>query len=343
MMPAHLADAFIFQGKACVELGSPFMGQLCKLLATREWPETTLRKRFFTWKGDIGPSAQSLPLRLAGGLHALVMRGDELSNAYPPNAVDDDMLWAAVSTAMIHQDTFLNTWVNSPPQTNEVRRAAVLIAVGRTLTERFGLPLRLSELGASGGLNLMWDKFQLQIDGQIFGPKTSGVILNPDWDGPPPPDNNPIVTTRRGVDLNPLDPHEPADQMRLQAYLWPDQPDRIIRTKAAILAFDAHVAKSDAIDWLEGQLGHSNGQLHLIYHTIAWQYFPDDVQARGKALIEQAGATATVDSPLAWCGMEPDGQSPGAAMTLRMWPGNITVDLGRVDFHGRWVKWKGWT
>lgn len=115
------------------------------------------------------------------------------------------------------------------------------------------------------------------------------------------------------------------------------------RTVAAIAGNDATVTKADAIEWLAGQLDHRDGQLHLIYHTIAWQYFPTDLQARGTALIEAAGADATPTSPLAWFSMEADGQSPGAAMILRIWPGDITVDLGRVDFHGRWINWNGWT
>jgi PTH1 family peptidyl-tRNA hydrolase len=56
-----------------------------------------------------------------------------------------------MADAMVRNDGMLNTWVNSPPQTNEVRRTAVLIAVQHLLTDRFGLAIRLSELGASGG------------------------------------------------------------------------------------------------------------------------------------------------------------------------------------------------
>jgi hypothetical protein len=44
---------------------------------------------------------------------------------------------------------------------------------------------------------------------------------------------------------------------------------------------------------------HITGQTHLIYHTIAWQYFPAQVQVRGAALIAQAGVKATANSPLA--------------------------------------------
>jgi hypothetical protein len=39
--------------------------------------------------------------------------------------------------------------------------------------------------------------------------------------------------------------------------------------------------------------------------------------------------------------MENDGTSPGAVMTLRLWPGDVTLDLGRIDFHGRWVRFNG--
>lgn len=340
-MPPALSDAFAFQGAACVALGSPFMGQLCAVFGSRDWPDTPLRDRYFAWEGDIGPSAQSLPLRIAGGLHALVLGGDSLTDVYPPHAVDDDMLWAAVAGAMVREARFLNDWVDSPPQTNKVRRAAVLIAGGQVLASRFGLPMRLSELGASGGLNLMWDQFAADLGGKRFEKSDPDVILTPDWEGPAPPDADTVVIAWRGVDLNPLDPTNATDQLRLRAYLWPDQPDRMVRTVAAIDAFDAQVDQADAIVWLADQMTHITGQTHLIYHTIAWQYFPAQVQARGAALIAQAGAKATANSPLAWFGMEPDAQSPGAAMTLRIRPGDITIDLGRADFHGRRVQWKG--
>jgi hypothetical protein len=101
------------------------------------------------------------------------------------------------------------------------------------------------------------------------------------------------------------------------------------------------VTQGDAVTWLEGQLGHRSGQLHLIYSTVAWQYFPEDKQALGKTFIEAAGKTATLDAPLAWFGMENDGGARGAALTLRLWPGDLTIDLGRADFHGRWIDWRG--
>lgn len=339
-----LAQAFEAQARSCAALGSPFMEQLLTLLAQRWRDDLPLTPYFASFEGDIGPSGHSLPLRLAGGLHALVLshRDPGLAAVYPPYEAGEDALWQAVEAAMFAHPDFLADWCESPPQTNEIRRSVALIAAGQILAARHDMPLQLSELGASGGLNLMWDRYALHLGGARFGPEYPALTLAPEWEGPLPPAAEVFVAERRGVDLNPLSPERPADALRLLAYLWPDQPERISRTRAAIEVHAARVDRGDAIDWLETRLASPwPGRLHLVYHTVAWQYFPAEAQARGRALIEAAGAGATDGAPLAWLSMEADGGEPGAALTLRLWPGDIRLDLGRVDFHGRWMRWRG--
>ncbi len=342
MIPAHVAAAFQQQSVACSNLGSPFMGQLMRLCATQNWPAGPMRDRIFGWTGDIGPASQSVPLRLAGALHALHLTGNAtLGKVYPPETVDDDTLWHAVSIVLQQEATHLDRWLDSAPQTNEVRRSATLIAIGHTLADRFDLPMRTTELGASGGLNLHWDDYAMIAGEKRFGPARAALTLQPEWSGSLPPDARPKVTARRGIDLNPLDPADPNDALRLQAYLWPDQPHRLALTRAAIAAAKTPVSQGDAVAWLTERLDHEAGTLHLIYSTVAWQYFPKAAQERGTRAIEAAGAQATPDTPLAWFGMENDGAGRGAALTLRLWPGNVVFDLGRADFHGRWITWKG--
>ena len=340
MTPATVAEAFEYQAVACGSLGSPFMEQLCRLFAVRDWPNTATRDMVFRWQGDLSPRGESVPLRLAGGLHALYLKGLAFDGAYPPAVVGNDDLWDAVREAMITHDAFLTNWMQSAPQTNEVRRAAAILSAGHVVAERFGLPLRTSELGASGGLNLKWDHYGLRIGDRVWG-RDNTLVLTPDWSGPTPPMTVPEVADRRGVDLNPLDPTQAEDALRLRAYLWPDQPDRLTRTKAAIEIAEAQVDRADAIDWLAPRLAPQPGLCHMIYHTIAWQYFPQAKQDEGTTLIEAAGALATKQAPLAWFSMENDGGTRGAAMTLRLWPGDVTLDLGRADFHGRWIEWSG--
>lgn len=338
MIPAPLRTAFEGQVRACTKLGSPFMAQLMQLFAERDWPAGHIRDRAFGWEGDVSGMGQSVPLRIAGALHALVLNGhSSLTPVYPPNSADDDTLWAAVSKALIQDAPFINTWIDSPPQTNEVRRSAALIPIGHWLADRHQLPFDVMELGASAGLNLMWDHFALTINSQTLGPEKPALTLTPDWTGGMPPTQRPTIASRKGVDLNPLDPHE--DALRLRAYLWPDQPERRELTDAAIACHEAQVDQDDAIAWLARHIAPRPGHLRMIYHTIAWQYFPADVQAAGTALIETAGQTATPDTPLAWFGMEADDNPRGAALTLRLWPGKLTLAMGRADFHGRWIDW----
>ncbi|MDF3412906.1 DUF2332 family protein [Sulfitobacter sp. M57] len=340
-----LPDAFAAQADTCTRMGSPFMGQLLSLLAA-DWPaDSALGRKFAAFNGDIGPAGHSLPLRIAGGLHALVLSNaaPELAALYPPHSATDDALRAGVLAALRTHEDFLLEWTESPPQTNEVRRSAALIAGAHVALQHFDLPIHLSELGASGGLNLLWDQYALEVGGARFGAHKPAVVLSPDWTGAPPPTARPVIVDRAGVDLNPLDPTHPDHLLRLTAYLWADQPERLAMTRAAASRAKTPPQKGDAIDWLAPRLADApQGRLHLIQHTVAWQYFPEEVQARGTALIEAAGAQATSQRPLAWLSMETDGDTTGkigAALTLRLWPGDLTYDLGRADFHGRWVNW----
>jgi hypothetical protein len=281
-----------------------------------------------------------VPLRLAGGLHALVLTGQNPALAAAYAHPDADPATAALAAIKVHP-TFLLDWLTSPPQTNEVRRSAPLIAAAHWLTARFGLPIVLSELGASAGLNLLWDHYALTAQDRTFGPPDAALTLAPDWTGPLPPAAVPRVIDRRGVDLNPLDPR--AGRLRLLAYLWADQPDRIARTRAALDLADRvlpTVDRGDAAAWLETRLQtRHDGALHLIFHTVAWQYFPPATASRALAALHSFGATATATAPIARLAMEADGETPGAALTMSLWPGGETIRLGRADFHGRWVDW----
>ncbi|MEY8831362.1 DUF2332 domain-containing protein [Sedimentitalea sp. XS_ASV28] len=339
-----LADAFLAQADACRHLGSPFMGRLLSLLA-QHWPtDSALDRRCALWSGDIGPRGASLPLRIAGGLHALVLTGRDagLAAAYPPAHVSDPVLCDALLAALTEHETFMLEWIESAPQTNEVRRSSALIAAAHWIAARHDLPFVTSELGASAGLNLAWDRYVLRAGDRRLGPNDGVLCLSPDWSGPMPAARPITLAQRRGVDLNPLDARDPAQALRLFAYLWPDQPHRQDLTRAAIDALDGPVDRGDAIDWLGPRLsGAPEGHVHLVYHTVAWQYFPPAAQARGTAMIEAAGARATASRPLAWFAMEADDKSDGAALTLRLWPGDLRITLGRADFHGRWVRWAG--
>ncbi len=337
-------EAFESQAISCATLGSPFMERLMTLCADRLTDDTGVGHRVLNWAGNPHSSADSVPLRLAGGLHRLALSGaaPELAAHYPPNQVDDDALWDAVIDALVaHQDALLVS-LQSAPQTNEVRRSVALIPAFHLIARETGLPLWLSELGASAGLNLHNDSFRLIAGATNYGPPDAIVTLHPDWQGPAPEPAQLSVADRAGVDLRPFDLTDADQKLRLLSYLWPDQPERAAITRAAIdlsLADPPALSAGDAIDWLETRLtAQPEGTAHVVHNTVAWQYFPAEAQARGRDLLNAAGKQATPERPLAHVAVEADG-GRGAGLTLQTWPGGDIRPLARVDFHGRWIEW----
>lgn len=350
-----LGAAFALQAEACGALGSPFMARLCSLLGARLRPDLypdlhagkAVADRLFSWPGDLTYKGASVPLRLAGALHGLILDGrdPELADAYAhPDRLTDDRRWAVIGGAMARHAAAILNILDSPPQTNEPRRSAVLIAAAHHLAAETGLPFVLSELGASAGLNLWWDYYGLALPGLRLGPDGPVLTLTPDWRGGPlpPAGVRPVIRERAGVDLNPLDPAR--DPIRILSYIWPDQPERLARSRAALdfaAGQDFPVVRGDAADWLESRLAtRYPGALHLVYHTIAWQYFPPEVQARCRAALAAAGAGATGDAPIAHLGLEEAGGDGGAVLTLTLWPGGAPRRLARASAHCHWIDWR---
>jgi hypothetical protein len=42
---------------------------------------------------------------------------------------------------------------------------------------------------------------------------------------------------------------------------------------------------------------------------------------------------------LGYMSMEISDDLEGAKLTLQLWPGGQMHDVGRADFHGRWISW----
>ena len=338
-MSDSVRAAFRDQANACARLGSPFTARVLTLAAERLTPGTRLADTILCWPGDPRGSADSIPLRFTGGLNRLALTGSDLTGIWPPATPpeDDDALWAGIAGAMIRWDDALCDWLASPPQTNEVRRAAVLIPVLHLLAAT-GARLSLLELGASAGLNLICDRFELAAGSVTYGVADPILSLLPDWTGVAPDVRQPVIADRRGVDIRPLDIAQADDRLKLLSYIWPDQPDRVVRTRAAMAAHPPCPDTGDAAPWLErALLDMRDDAMPLIFHTIAWQYFPAQTRDRATAAMHAFGRTRR----LARLSLEADGTGPGAAITLTLWPETREIALGRADFHGRWVDWTG--
>lgn len=352
MSEAEVRAAFVQQAEVCRGLDSPFTARVCQLVADRLDGSTDAGRAVLGWPGDPRANADALPLRLCGAFHAIARSGGPTALAWPPNASpDDDGVWRAIRSALEGEGEFILDWLKSPPQTNEVGRSGPLMAGLLVLADRFGLPFDLYELGSSAGLNLNLDRYGFDLGGIAAGDAASAVQLKPAWTGASPPDARVSVASRRGVDISPLDPSNPATAARLTAYVWADQRERLVRLEAALeIARTAPplVEAMDAADWLEARLmvEPGPGVCRVVMHTIAFQYFLPDGQARVRAHLERAGAAATADAPLAWLTYEaaaaPDAQGRRwAELSLTVWPGGERRVLARGHPHGFALEWFG--
>ena len=326
------------------KLGTPFMERVFTILGRDLDRSTAVGARVLDWPGE--PIADALVLRLAGGLHALVREGKlpALAALYPPNPMpDENALRAQLTAALAHPE--LAGWLDSAPQTNEVGRSAVLMGGLRVVAADTGLPLAVFELGASAGLNLRLDRYAYVLGGDAFGPAGAPLRLVPKWEGPPPPDAVVRIVERRGVDLNPLDVTAPADRARMLAYVWPDQPERLKSMATAIAAAAADpppLDSGDAAAWVEARVAPVEGRATVVMHSIAFQYFPAETQARVTAHMAAQGALATASAPLAWLRYELDvAAGAGSPPTLRLqsWPGGMDRLLAHAHPHGASVRW----
>jgi hypothetical protein len=343
-------EQLLSQAESSPRLGSSFTGGLCRLLAERLDRSSAFSNRILDWPGD--PHRDALALRACGALHALARSGREpgLAAAYPPTAFDAKRLWSAITDALTREDEFLTAFLDSPPQTNEVARSALILGGALHLAARVRLPLAIYEIGSSAGLNLAFDEYRYDLgNGLTWGASDAPLTVASEWRGAMPPLDAPLrVASRQGCDRNPLDPANPADADRLMAYIWPDQAHRLTRTAAALTLAAAEGRKPERLDaasWVESEFARPQQPetCRLLLHTIVWQYIPAQSQARIEAVLAAAVAAATSNEPVAHFAFEsdydPNGAITGAPMTLTIWPGGETLNLGRGDYHGRWAAW----
>lgn len=350
-MIEKLPFAFDFQGRVCRGMGSEFYGDLLRCCGEelgRGDAGSPLVRLLDDWRGDL--RQDFVPLRVLGGVHALVLSGEvpELAAHYPSagGVPVFPAAWRAFLSVVDQFPTRLRASLGQVPQTNEVARSNSLIGGFLTIAQRFKHPLRLCELGASAGLNQHFDRHRYELGEFAWrSPHApdSGLVLGCDWTGDAPPLSAPLrVESRSGCDRAPIDLTREAGRIRLMSYFWADQLERLDRLRLAIEVAQENpvqIARASAADWLAADLekGRREGLTAIIFHSSFWIYLEQAERAAIRDRIATAAQSATEESPLAWLRVEDDG--PRIAIDLSWWPGGVEQRLGYASAHGAWVQW----
>lgn len=335
------ADALIRDGRS----------RLCAQLmydAASDIEAGGLTARMFS---DVPAPPGSVPqLRLLAALHHLVLAGraPELA-AFYPSAGGELALSGVWSTALATIEANFE-WIHQrlarTVQTNEPGRSSVLYAALLWLVDRYGLPIRLLEIGASAGLNLIPDRYSYLVGGAELGDQSSPVRFEEPWQRRPAIDvhtaaNQLRLEARGGCDRRPLDPRDGEDRLTLLSYIWPDELERIARMRAALelLAADpVPITAQPASQWLEEALAQpSLGTLTVIWQSLFRQY----VDRSEWTAIEHAIRAATAAGlDLVWLVMEPgDDHLARVRLAIRSPDNGSERLLARCGDHGPPVLW----
>ncbi|WCM25765.1 DUF2332 family protein [Sphingomonas sp. QA11] len=343
MTEQNVRGAFLIQEHYCKAMAAPAYARICAALARGLNRDSKVGATLLDWPGE--PTRAALPLRLVGGLHALVLTGKDagLTALFNGSVTDPGAIEADLVRVLVEHDADLLPWLDGPPQTNEPGRSAALMTGLLEIARRHGPRIELLEIGSSAGLNLMIDRYRFDLGGTIVGPADSPVAIVPEWKGPPPPDVPIEIVSTRGCDINPIDATDPAAEARLAAYVWAEKPDRATRLKTAIAMLrdrPVRLERADAADWIEARLAEpqAEGVTRVLMHSVVWQYLPEQVAERIRVTMKTAGARAAVDCPLGWVMMEPDRALAHQVIRVRSWPGDgAWQTVATSHAHAAWI------
>lgn len=336
--------AFEVQAGYCDAMAAPVTARVSRALGRVLARDTRTGRAVLDWSGE--PVADALVLRLIGGLHALHRAGADrpLSRVFAGEVTDDGSVDETLTDTVRAHDAALLPWLDGPPQTNEAGRSAGLMTGLLHLAARFGPRFELLEIGSSAGLNLLVNHYAFDLGGVLVTPPEPVLTIRPEWRGPPPPRAAVAIESVRGVDIAPVDVSDPAQAVRLAAYVWVDaaeRVDRLDRAVAAVRERGVRLDRGDAADWVETRLAEpqAEGTTRVLMHSVVWQYIPAERRARIRAAMDAAGARATTARRLGWVMMEPNRDLHRHEVRVRGWPGDAPMELvAFTHAHGAWVE-----
>jgi hypothetical protein len=203
------------------------------------------------------PSDQRRPSLLFAAVNfVLAAHPDAALAAYYPihggrRPVDDQLVAVFAAFCAQHAGELDRLLRTRSTQTNEIRRCAALRLALRHVGRHWSGPLALAEIGASAGLNLAFDRYRYRIGDEETGP-VSAVLVSCELRGGSVGSFGPApeITSRLGIDLDPVRVTDPGRRAWLAAFIWPEDVDGLATLRGAIdLAVStgtAHVVRGDA-------------------------------------------------------------------------------------------------
>ena len=297
------------------------------------------------------PLYEQLALGVANdpAIHAVLAR-------VSPDKQQPNLLFAAVSFlaglqsdyeafrafVLDHPDEVVAELQARRTQTNEVARCATLLPLLTGLRP----PLALLEVGASAGLCLLPDRYAYDYGHGVIGNPASPVILHCEPRGPVPvPTQLPYIEWRRGIDIEPIDVNDALAVRWLECCVWPGQPERLGRLRAAVQVARMNppaLIQGDLLDTIDDVAHEAPPDATLVvFHSAVLTYLSVGGRRRFTEKMSEL--------PAVWISNEAPGvveSLPDSGRTRSGVEGAYFVvgqghdrAVALADPHGQWVEW----
>lgn len=270
------------------------------------------------------PAEQRRPSLLLAAVNLLLASHPDAALAayYPTHgglrSADPQLFPAFSAFCAEHRDALVQLLRDGATQTNEVRRCVALRAGLAHVQRRWPGPLALAEAGASAGLNLLFDRYRYRLGGEEPARATaSPVVIDCELRGSASAGQVlgaiPEVTSRLGIDSQPVNLADPAARAWLEAFIWPECTDDLATLRAAVevarIAPAPAVVRADATTDTARLLSGLPGDEPVVVFTASLLSY---LTPGGRAAFADQLRVAACRRPVAWVFAE----APGLAATM---------------------------
>jgi hypothetical protein len=296
---------------------------------------------------------QRNPMLVLAALHYGALCGDEvLDPLYDAIGVVAPEEFASQVVARLEAlPELVRDQLHRATQTNEPGRSAVMAAVLRELKTRGVHDVHLIDVGTSMGLNLYPDLYRVNINDHDHDDDDASALSMLDLYGTVGEGALPTIHQRIGIDLNPLDPDELDDVRWLDACLWPEEPERAARLRAALEQMHswptATRLKGSALDLIDEVVAScSSAATPVIFHSWVASYFSLNEQRVWRERVMQHVTNGALwiyfEHPLSVAGLRPPPshiESPrhGGTQIVVSEVASEPASWGWSHPHGRWI------
>jgi hypothetical protein len=239
---------------------------------------------------------------LLTAVHCLVLAdpNDPLAAYFPTlreKPLPANEAWPAFKRfCQLRREDIVSTLAASTVQTTFAERCTGLLPALSWVAEQAGEPLNLIEIGCSAGVLLALDKYGYSYNGaEPFGHPDAPLMLSAEMSGDPPR-RIPLIGSRIGLDLNPLDARDANDRRWLIAQVFPEftrQREDLTKALDLVAQTDLHMVRGDALKTLGDVLARTTDPVCL-FHSVCLSYWSEEARQALDALLARASKGRTL-------------------------------------------------